>query len=318
MSIELLGIHHVTAVTALAAQNRAFYTGTLGMRLVKKTVNQDDVSAYHLFYADAIGSPGTDLTFFDFAGIVRQRHGNSSITHTGLRVRAVDTLRWWLDRFDQLQVRHTEILERDRYTLIDFEDQEGQPLSLVADTGSDLGETWEKSPIPPEHQIRGLGPVTLTVPRLEGTHEVLSEVLGMRSARKYIRKDSGEFAVQVYEMGEGGPAGEVHVQVRPGLDAYRPGAGGVHHVAFRVKDEESYHAWARRLHELRIPNSGEVDRYYFRSLYFREPNSILFELATDGPGFTTDEPLSELGERLALPPFLEGRRARIEANLKPL
>jgi glyoxalase family protein len=318
MSIELLGIHHVTAVTALAAQNRAFYTGTLGMRLVKKTVNQDDVSAYHLFYADAIGSPGTDLTFFDFAGIVRQRHGNSSITRTGLRVRAVDTLRWWLDRFDQLQVRHTEILERDRYTLIDFEDQEGQPLSLVAGTGSSLGETWERSPIPPEHQIRGLGPVTLTVPRLEGTHEVLSEVLGMRSARKYIRKDSGEFAVQVYEMGEGGPAGEVHVEVRPSLDAYRPGAGGVHHVAFRVKDEESYHAWARRLHELRIPNSGEVDRYYFRSLYFREPNSILFELATDGPGFTTDEPPSELGERLALPPFLEGRRARIEANLKPL
>jgi glyoxalase family protein len=318
MNTELLGIHHVTALTALAAQNRAFYTGTLGMRLVKKTVNQDDVSAYHLFYADAIGSPGTDLTFFDFAGIVRQRHGNNSISRTGLRVRGVETLRWWLDRFDQLQVRHTEILERDRYALIDFEDQEGQPLSLVADTGSVLGQTWVDSPIPPEHQIRGLGPVTLTVPRLEGTHETLSEVLGMRFARKYVRKDNGEFAVQVYEMGEGGPAGEVHVQVRPDLAPYRPGAGGVHHVAFRVRDEETYHAWTRRLHELRIPNSGEVDRYYFRSLYFREPNSILFELATDGPGFTTDEPLSELGERLALPPFLEGRRARIEANLKPL
>ena len=318
MSIELLGIHHVTAVTALAAQNRAFYTGTLGMRLVKKTVNQDDVSAYHLFYADALGSPGTDLTFFDFSGVVRQRHGNNSITRTGLRVRGVDTLRWWLERFDQLQVRHTEILERDRYALIDFEDQEGQPLSLVADPGSVLGQTWVNSPIPPEHQIRGLGPVTLAVPRLEGTDEVLSEVLGMSSARKYVCKDNGEFAVQVYEMGEGGPGGEVHVQVRPDLAPYRPGAGGVHHVAFRVKDEETYHAWARRLHELRIPNSGEVDRYYFRSLYFREPNSILFELATDGPGFTTDESLSELGERLALPPFLEGKRARIEANLKPL
>lgn len=318
MKTELLGIHHVSAITARIAQNRAFYTGTLGMRLVKKTVNQDDLSAYHLFYADAIGSPGTDLTFFDFSGIARQRHGNNSITRTGLRVRGVDTLRWWLERFDQLQVRHTEILERDRSVLIDFEDPEGQPLSLVAETGSDLGETWQKSPVPPEHQIRGLGPVTLTVPRLQGTHEVLSEVLGMRPERKYVRKDNKEFVVHVYEIGEGGLAGEVHVQVRPDLAPYRQGAGGVHHVAFRVKEEETYHAWARRLQELRIPNSGEVDRYYFRSLYFREPNSVLFELATDGPGFATDEPLSELGERLALPPFLEGRRARIEANLKPL
>jgi len=318
MKTELLGIHHVSAITARIVQNRAFYTGTLGMRLVKKTVNQDDLSAYHLFYADAIGSPGTDLTFFDFSGIARQRHGNNSITRTGLRVRGVDTLRWWLERFDQLQVRHTEILEHDRSVLIDFEDPEGQPLSLVAETGSDLGETWQKSPVPPEHQIRGLGPVTLTVPRLQGTHEVLSEVLGMRPERKYVRKDNKEFVVHVYEIGEGGLAGEVHVQVRPDLAPYRQGAGGVHHVAFRVKEEETYHAWARRLQELRIPNSGEVDRYYFRSLYFREPNSVLFELATDGPGFATDEPLSELGERLALPPFLEGRRARIEANLKPL
>src|SRR5215472_4953239 len=158
MHTELLGIHHVSAITASAAQNRSFYTSTLGMRLVKKTVNQDDVSAYHLFYADAKGSPGTDLTFFDFAGIAPQRHGNNSITRTGLRVRGVDTLRWWLERFDQLHVRHSEILERDRYALIDFEDQEGQPLSLVADTASDSGETWEKSPVPPEHQIRGLGP----------------------------------------------------------------------------------------------------------------------------------------------------------------
>ena len=318
MTTELLGIHHVTAVTALAAQNRAFYAGTLGMRLVKKTVNQDDVGAYHLFYADAKGSPGTDLTFFDFGDIMRQRHGNNSISRTGLRVRGVDTLRWWLGRFDELQVRHSDILERDRYALIDFEDQEGQPLSLVADPGSKPGETWEKSPVPSEHQITGLGPVTLTVPRLQGTHEILSEVLGMRSVRKYVRKETGEFAVHVYEMGNGGPAGEVHVQVRPDILPHRQGAGGVHHAAFRIKDEETYHAWARRLQELRIPNSGEVDRYYFRSLYFREPNSILFELATDGPGFTTDEPLSELGERLSLPPFLEGRRARIEANLKPL
>ena len=317
MNTELLGIHHVTAVTALATQNRRFYTDTLGMRLVKKTVNQDDVSAYHLFYADAKGSPGTDLTFFDFGAIARQRHGNNSITRTGLRVQDAATLQWWLARFDQFQVPHSKIIERERYVLIDFEDQEGQPLSLIADTSSDSFESWAKSPIPPEHQIRGLGPITLTVPKLEGTHHILSAVLGMRPARTYLDQQKG-FEVHIYEMGEGGPAREVHVRERTDLSAYRPGAGGVHHVAFRVGDEESYHGWSRRLRELRIPNSGEVDRYYFRSLYFREPNSILFELATDGPGFATDEPLSQLGERLALPPFLESRRTQIETNLKPL
>src|SRR5207237_8718113 len=133
----LLGLHHVTAGTATAAQKRSVYTGALGMRLVKKTVNQDDVSAYHLFYADAKGSPGTDFTFFDFGRIARQRPGNNSITRTGLRVQGADTLQWWLAHFDELQVRHSKIIERDRYTLIDFEDQEGQPLSLIADTGSD-------------------------------------------------------------------------------------------------------------------------------------------------------------------------------------
>ena len=318
MNLELLGVHHVTAITAQAAQNRSFYTGTLGMRLVKKTVNQDDVSAYHLFYADGKGSPGTDLTFFDFAGARRQRAGNNSITRTGLRVQGPEALRWWVDRFDQFQVRHSEILERDQYALIDFEDPEGQPLTLVSDLGSDLGEIWPKSPVPPEYQIRGLGPVTLTVPGLQGTHEVLSEVLKMRPVREYNQPGPENFTVQVYEMGRGGPAGEIHLQVRTELALHRPGAGGVHHVAFRIPDEQSYHAWATRLDELSIPNSGEVDRYYFRSLYFREPNSILFELATDGPGFATDETLAELGERLALPPFLEGRRAQIEANLKPL
>jgi glyoxalase family protein len=317
MNTELLGIHHVTAVTASAAQNRSFYTGVLGMRLVKKTVNQDDISAYHLFYADGKGSPGTDLTFFDFGHITRQRHGNNSITRTGLRVQGADTLQWWLARFDELKIKHSKIIERDRYRLIDFEDQEGQPLSLIADPDPDSFETWANSTIPPERQIIGLGPITLTVPKLQGTHEILSAVVGMRPAREYVDKEKG-FSVHVYEMGEGGPAREVHVQVRTGLLPYQPGAGGVHHVAFRVGDEESYHAWARRLRELRIPNSGEVDRYYFRSLYFREPNSILFELATDGPGFATDEPVSALGERLSLPPFLEGRRKQIEANLKPL
>ena len=169
--------------------------------------------------------------------------------------------------------------------------------------------------MPAEHQIRGLGPITMSVPELRRTDAVLSGLMEMRAARTYT---NGGREVHVYEMGEGGPACELHVAVEPGLPIAEQGAGAVHHVAFRTPDDAEYDAWAERLNSVRVPNSGKVDRFYFRSLYFREPNGILFEIATDGPGFATDEPLETLGERLALPPFLEGRRASIEAGLKPL
>jgi glyoxalase family protein len=318
MRPELLGIHHVTAVTANARENHQFYTHILGMRLVKKTVNQDDVTAYHLFYADAQGSPGSDLTFFDWAHTPRQRNGNNSISRTGLRVGGVESLHWWIARFDQLKIAHSPILERGGRAFVDFQDGEGQQLSLVDDGNAAESFPWSDSPVPPSHQIRGLGPVTITVPELESTVGLLTEVLGMRSTLKYADPDQKEFNIQVYEIGAGGASAELHVRVRPDLVRYRPGAGGVHHIAFRVPNEETYHAWTRRLRDFGIPNSGEVDRYYFKSLYFREPNQILFELATDGPGFAVDENISDLGNSLALPPFLEGRRAEIEANLKPL
>jgi glyoxalase family protein len=318
MNPELLGIHHVTAVTAQAGANHQFYTQVLGMRLIKKTVNQDDVSAYHLFYADAQGSPGSDLTFFDWDHSPRQHHGNNSISSTGLRVGGVESLRWWIERFDQLKISHSPILERGGRAVVDFQDQEGQRLSLVDDSQAGDAFPWSESPVPSEHQIRGLGPVTITVPELKPTGDVLTGVLGMQPTLKYPDPERAEFSIQVYEMGAGGPSAELHVRVRPDLPRHRPGAGGVHHLAFRVADEETYHAWTRRLRDLRVPNSGEVDRYYFKSLYFREPNQILFELATDGPGFAVDENAADLGKNLALPPFLEGRRAEIEANLKPL
>jgi glyoxalase family protein len=318
MTTDLLGIHHVTAVTAKARENYHFYTHVLGMRLVKKTVNQDDVSAYHLFYADAQGSPGSDLTFFDWAHSPRQRHGNNSVSSTGLRVGGAESLPWWIERFDQLKVAHSPILERGGRAVVDFQDGEGQVLSLVDEGNGGEFFPWSGSPVPPAHQIRGLGPVTITVPELKSTGGLLTEVLGMRPTLKYADPDKKEFSIQVYEIGPGGASAELHVRVRPDLAPYRPGAGGVHHLAFRVPNEEIYHAWTRRLRDLRIPNSGEVDRYYFKSLYFREPNQILFELATDGPGFAVDEKMADLGNSLVLPPFLEGRRAEIEANLKPL
>jgi glyoxalase family protein len=326
--MQLSGIHHLTAVTADATRNHAFYTRTLGMRLVKKTVNQDDVSAYHLFYADGRANPGTDLTFFDWP-VPPERRGTRSIVRTGLRVAGQRNLEWWKTRFEQAGIAHDAIVERDGRATLDFEDFEGQRLSLVVDDKRATGNPWDKSPVPFEHQIRGLGPITLSVPQLEPTDRVLREVLAMRRVREYEigGRSSGsgglagarktDAAVHVYEMGAGGPAAEVHVAVEPQLTPGRQGAGSVHHVAFRTTAAD-YKAWAERLEQLGMPTSGPVNRYYFQSLYFREPNGILFEIATDEPGFAVDEPMDTLGEQLALPPFLEGRRKEIEAGLKPL
>ena len=315
--MQLTGIHHLTAISADAPGNRAFYTGVLGMRLVKKTVNQDDVSAYHLFYADALARPGTDLTFFDFRTLPA-RHGNNSISRTALRVAGEPTLRWWKDRLARAAVRHGELAERDGRLTLDFEDPEGQRLSLMDDGGSGEAYPWDRSPVPAQHQIRGLGAITLSVPDLAPTDAVLTAVMNMTMVREYPHLENPADTIHVYSMAEGGPAAELHIAVQPNLAPAHPGSGGVHHVAFRTPDETDHDAWALRLRELRIPNSGKVDRFYFQSLYFREPNGVLFEIATDGPGFATDEPMETLGERLALPPFLEPRRAQIEAGLKPL
>lgn len=319
--MQLLGFHHLTAVTANAPGNLAFYTKGLGLRLVKKTVNQDDVSAYHLFYADGRATPGTDITFFDWP-VGRERRGTRSISRTGFRVGGAASLKYWEDRLNELRVNHGGIIERDGRQVLDFEDPEGQRLSLVTDDTGGTPHPWEKSPVPAEHQIRGLGSIRISVPDLTLTDHILTRVMQMRPAREYQDKASdgsnAASTVHVYQMGAGGPAAELHVAVEPGLAPVDPGAGGVHHVAFRVPTFEEYDRWHERLRELRVPNSGPVDRFYFRSLYFREPSGILFELATDGPGFATDESMEHLGESLSLPPFLEGRRKQIEAGLKPL
>jgi glyoxalase family protein len=313
--MQLTGIHHLTAVTANVRGNHEFYTGTLGLRLVKKTVNQDDVSAYHLFYADAKANPGTDITFFDWP-VEREVRGSRTVTRTAFRVNGEKALGFWHDRLKAQNVAAGEVAEQDGRLTLEFEDFEGQRLALVDDAGAGAAYPWDRSPVPGEHQIRGLGPITLTVPELGRTARVLTEVMNMRQVRDYAQADGHR--AHVFAMGEGGPAAELHVIERRDLAAARQGAGGVHHVAFRTPDEAQYHAWTQRLNELRVPNSGEIDRFYFRSLYFRELNGILFEIATDGPGFATDEPMETLGEKLALPPFLEPRRAAIEAGLKPI
>jgi glyoxalase family protein len=316
--MQLTGVHHLTAISARPGENLAFYTGLLGMRLVKKTVNQDDVSAYHLFYADGKANPGTDLTFFDFPA-APERRGTNAVSRTGLRVAGEASLGYWRDRLRKAGGVTGEVIEVDGRLTLPFEDGEGQRLVLVDDGGAGSASPWERSPVPSEHQIRGLGPIVLTVQEMSRTAFVLIEVMNMRRVREYAAHGA---QIHVFAMGEASdeknPAAELHVIEDQASPVARQGAGGVHHVAFRTPDETQYHAWTQRLDELRVPNSGEVDRFYFRSLYFREPNGILFEIATDGPGFATDEPMAMLGEKLALPPFLEPRRAAIEAGLKPI
>jgi glyoxalase family protein len=315
--VDLTGIHHLTAISAAIRENHRFYTQTLGMRLVKRSVNQDDVSAYHLFYADAKGSPGTDLTFFDWP-VAREQRGTRSIVLTCLRVQGRPALSWWSRRLDEHGVTRGEVFERDGRLTLPFEDPEGQRLALVDDGGGgDEPAAWDRSPVPREHQIRGLGPIVISVPTLNPTETLLTRVFNMRQVRECPHPDNPTTRVHVFEMGAGGPHAELHVAVQPDLRDAQQGAGGVHHVAFRTPDAD-YEAWADRLNAFHVPNSGKVDRYWFRSLYVREPNGVLFEIATDGPGFAVDEDPATLGETVVLPPFLERHRKQILASLKPI
>ncbi len=320
--MNLGGLHHVTAVTSNASGNVAFYTQVLGLRLVKKTVNQDDVSAYHLFYADEVGHPGTDMTFFDWPQAGPHRPGAGTISATAFRVPGRKALERWANRFAEYNVAHSEIIERSGRAVLPFTDPEGQSLELVDDTlpdgvsGVEPGTPWKKSPVDPAYAIRGLAGVTLTVASLEPTSLVLTEVMGFRKTWEGTVNGHQSAA---YEVGPGGPGAEVRLIARPDLPRrLYVGAGGVHHVAFRTPNPEEHAAWRARVELVGLHVTPVIDRYYFRSIYFREPGGVLFEIATDGPGFATDEDVEHLGERLALPPFLEPRRKEIEAGLKPI
>ncbi|WP_391117935.1 ring-cleaving dioxygenase [Psychrobacillus sp. L3] len=318
--MKLSGLHHVSAITADADINHDFFTRILGMRLVKKSVNQDNPSSYHLFYADAVGTPGTDMTYFDIPNAGRTYPGVSSISNTGFRVKSEDALLFWKDRLTKLEVSTDEIKERFGRKTLYFEDFEGSRLMLVVDDGMGIpyGEAWEKEEITADNAIIGLGPVKLTVRNTAPTEKVLIEILGFALAGSYPSDVTGMPDILVYTTGAGGPAGEVHLETRTDLPMERPGRGSVHHVAFRVPSMEDYPRWEELLRAQGFATSGLVDRYYFKSIFFREPNGILFELATDEPGFSSDEPMETLGKTLALPPFLEPKRAQIERSLRPL
>ena len=310
-SPTLHGLHHVTAVTADARANYHFYTRLLGLRLVKKTVNQDDVSAYHLFYADEAGSPGTDLTFFEWPQSAPARQGAGAVTETALRVTGgPGALNRWAAWFDENKVPHGKIepATATAPASLPFRDFEGQHLRLLAAPSDAAAETPARSGVPAGLSVLGLGAVTLAVPGVESTARFLTDVLGFRA-------NAGD--ASLFETGPGGPG--ARLRLIASHERGYGGAGGVHHVAWRVRDVEEQRAWEEHLAQYRVGNSGLVDRFYFQSLYFRIPGNILFEIATDGPGFSADgEPAEHLGERLSLPPFLENQRRMIEAGLRPL
>lgn len=317
--MQLHGIHHVTAVTGEAPANVDFYTRVLGLRLVKKSVNQDDVSAYHLFYADKLGTPGTDMTFFDWPQTPANVRGTDSISSTLFRVSGRAALDYWTRRLDEQGVRHFDIEQFAGRDILRFEDPEGQRLWLMDDGGADFhGEVWDGAGVPTEFAIRGFYGVQLSAPNLDRIGIILTQVLYFEEVGRQPNPENRNEEIVIFAMDGGGPGKEVYVVLQPGARPAYLGRGGVHHVAFRVTDVTEQQEWDDRLRRTGLRTSGEVDRFWFKSLYFRISNGILFELATDGPGFAVDEDPEHLGERLVLPPFLEPQRKQIEAGLKPL
>ncbi|HUZ89647.1 MAG TPA: ring-cleaving dioxygenase [Candidatus Acidoferrales bacterium] len=317
MKDQIAGIHHVTAVTGAAGQNVRFYTEVLGLRLVKKTVNQDDVSAYHLFYGDAVGTPGTELTFFDWPQSPAARPGATTIAPIALSVADEHGLNWWSDRFRSLGVRSGPAKEEDGHLRLPFLDPEGQRLELVADGSAIETVGWEQSTVPEAVSIRGFNDVTVTSAQPEMTLRMLAEVMGFEITSERELPDGGG-QITVFGTGRGGAGSRVRVVSPGGVEVGAVGIGGVHHVAFRAADDDEQGRWRTHLLAAGLRVTPVIDRYYFHSIYFREPGGALFEIATDGPGFTADEDEAQLGTHLALPPFLEPERARIEAGLQPI
>jgi glyoxalase family protein len=311
---HLKGIHHVTAITSSAEKNYEFFTYTLGMRLVKKTVNQDDIQTYHLFFADDTGSPGTDMTFFDFPGIPKGIHGTNEISKTSFRVPNDEALDYWVKRLDRLEVKHTGIKEQfGKLTLsfADFDDQQYQLISDEGNYGVKSGTPWQKGPIPLEYAITGLGPIFVRIADFTYFKELMERVL--------LFKEIGtDGSMHLFEVGEGGNGAQVVVEHNVILPPARQGFGTVHHAAFRVEDRSVLDEWMDHMESFGFQTSGYVNRYFFESLYVRVAPQILFEFATDGPGFMGDEPYETLGEKLSLPPFLESKREQIESMVRPI
>ena len=306
------GLHHVTAIAGPAQQNLDFYAGVLGMRLVKRSVNQDDPGTYHLFYADALGHPGTDLTFFPWSQMAPSRQGHGLSSEVSLAV-PPESLGWWEERLGRHDVRREALETRFGERALPIVDPHGLRVALVESAGvlERPFAPWEGSPVPVERQVRGLAGARLQVQRLAPTLALLGSVLGYRPARA-----EGEW--QRWQVGSGGAGCTLDLRETPDARRGAWGTGSIHHLAFRVEDSDHQLAVRRKVEEAGGWPTEVIDRFWFRSVYFKEPGGVLFELATDGPGFAVDEEPERLGEALVLPPWLEEQRPQIEAVLPPL
>jgi len=304
------GIHHVTAIAGKPAVNFGFYTRTLGLRFVKRTVNFDDPATYHFYYGDEGGSPGSILTFFPWEHAEAGRGGAGQTLTTAFRVPET-SIGYWTQRLVEKGVKHEAPVKRFGETVLRFSDPDGMGLALVGVSRADAEPAWSNGEIPAEHAIRGFHGVTLLLDEAGPTGAILTDILGYA--------DAGREASHVRFKSGSALGGFVDIHEAKGFLRGRMGRGSVHHVAFRAADDAEQAEMARKL----LQNHGlhattQKDRQYFRSIYFREPGGILFEIATDAPGFTVDEPLATLGEQLKLPKFLEPSRAELEAILPTL
>jgi glyoxalase family protein len=301
------GIHHVTAIAGNPSRNVDFYTRTLGLRLVKKTVNFDDPGTYHFYYGDEQGNPGTILTFFPWEHAASGRNGDGQAEETAFRV-PTESVGYWTHRLIEKGVPHKALEKRFGEPVLAFTDPDGLSLALIGVAGAANEPAWTDGAVPAEHAIRGFHGVTLMLETAAATGAVLTDVLGFREA--------GRDGRLVRYQSSDAPGSFVTIRETEGFLPARMGRGSVHHVAFRAADDAQQAAMAKRLREnhLLVPTQ-QLDRNYFRSVYFREPGGILFEIATDQPGFAVDEPLASLGRDLKLPRSLEPHRREIEAVL---
>lgn len=307
------GIHHVTAIAGDPQENLDFYTGVLGLRLVKRSVNQDAPETYHLFYADGEGRPGTDLTFFPWPEMRRAKGGAGHAAEVGFAV-AEGSLSYWTERLEGAGVAVAAPGRRFGDRVVAFRDPHGLALSITEAADPLATAPWSASPVPERHRLRGFSSVRLLERDLDATARFLTGVLGFEA----VDPPEGDGSWHRFEAGDGGPGRRVEVREDPDAPLGAWGTGGVHHVAFRVADDAAQGTLGEAVRAAGVGTTPVIDRFWFRSVYFKEPGGVLLELATEGPGFTVDEDPEHLGERLVLPPWLEPDRERIEAALPAL